>query len=603
MQCFILSVIVYFAAVISGLSCTLVSADNLIQQSQQTESSYVSNNSPWLFFNSDTGEYECYKHVTCTEEGAFIHTGHCITYDEESKTLLHVSCPFLYHNLSMTGSEHIKLPNNFSGLNRYMCEPLNRKGSVCSECIDGFGPSMTSLGYKCCNCTGKWHGISLYLLLEFGPTTLFYVIVLVFQISFTSSPMTGFIMYCQIILYEVILHETSTVRLTLDEGGPFPTLIQVIVTFYGIWNLDLLWFVAPPFCVSNKFKLIHLLFLRYICTFYPFFLIMVTWICIELHDHNFRPLVKLWSPFHRCIVHLRRSWNAKNDIIGVFSSFFLLSCSKLVYQAIVITLCHNISIANINTSVNVFESVVSVTEDLSVECLGIEHLTFSIISLVITILFVLLPTLILVLYPTRVFRRCLSRCRLGGRPQTALFIFVEKFHSCYRDSLDGGKDMRSFSGIHFLLRFFCFVGWRIFFVLKITYHGSFFKILGLAVASVIVAYIKPYKKSFMNIVDVLLLSYTAIFFHITNIHSKKFSLYKLSVTVVVYLFVPMIVFIGFVSIRLFSVVCHKAANSYCSWKGSECLDATNTKNVMLSKSHQSLIQPITVSHTSYGSNL
>ena len=34
----------------------------------------------------------------------------------------------------------ISLPENVSELNDYMCGPMNRKGLVCSECIDGFGP-------------------------------------------------------------------------------------------------------------------------------------------------------------------------------------------------------------------------------------------------------------------------------------------------------------------------------------------------------------------------------------------------------------------------------------------------------------------------------
>ena len=56
---------------------------------------------------------------------------------------------------NVTSSQHILLPRNLSQLNDYMCTcgPLNRKGLVCSECADGFGPSVTSFGYKCVNCT------------------------------------------------------------------------------------------------------------------------------------------------------------------------------------------------------------------------------------------------------------------------------------------------------------------------------------------------------------------------------------------------------------------------------------------------------------------
>ena len=31
-------------------------------------------------------------------------------------------------------------------------------------------------------------------------------------------------------------------------------------------------------------------------------------------------------------------------------------------------------------------------------------------------------------------------------------LFVETFYGCYRNGLDGGKDMRSFADLHFVLR-------------------------------------------------------------------------------------------------------------------------------------------------------
>ena len=67
---------------------------------------------------------------------------------------------------------------------------------------------------------------------------------------------------------------------------------------------------------------------------YTFLLILLTWLCVELHGCNFRPIVCLWRPFHGCFVRLRRSWNTKSDLIDVFASFFLLSCFKILYQIV-----------------------------------------------------------------------------------------------------------------------------------------------------------------------------------------------------------------------------------------------------------------------------
>ena len=54
-----------------------------------------------------------------------------------------------------------------------MCGPLNRKGLVCSECTDGFGPSVTSFGYtKGIKCGNEWYRVPLFLIYEFVPVTL-----------------------------------------------------------------------------------------------------------------------------------------------------------------------------------------------------------------------------------------------------------------------------------------------------------------------------------------------------------------------------------------------------------------------------------------------
>ena len=280
--------------------------------------------SPWSHFNSDTDKCESYKHVTCINGVCSIPVGHCMTYDERKETLSYVICPFLHRNLT-DNFAGIYLPNNISELNSYMCSSKHRKGQVCSECIDGFGPSLTSLGHECQNCSGKWYGLFFFFLLEFGPITVFFVIVVVFQISFTSAPVTSFIMYSQIIMYELIISRHEPMReAILAEGGSFPALVRVITTFYGIWNLDFFWYIVPPFCVNSNLKLIDLLFIRQICAFYPFLLIVITWLCIELHGHNFRPLVFLCSPFRRCVTRLWRAFNAKNDLVAVFSSFFCI---------------------------------------------------------------------------------------------------------------------------------------------------------------------------------------------------------------------------------------------------------------------------------------
>ena len=83
-----------------------------------------------------------------------------------------------------------------------MCRPMNRKSGVCSECVEGYGPAVMSVGFniQCSNCTGVWYGVPLFLFLEFIPITVFHFIILIFQINITSGSITCFIMYSQLLI-------------------------------------------------------------------------------------------------------------------------------------------------------------------------------------------------------------------------------------------------------------------------------------------------------------------------------------------------------------------------------------------------------------------
>ena len=110
----------------------------------------------------------------CTRNNVKLSVGYCMTVDD-NQALFVTKCPYFQlegHNVS--DPRNFKLPDNISELNDYMCGPMNRKGFLCEECIDGFAVSFTSMGHKCSNCTDVWYGIPLYLLIELAPITVFY---------------------------------------------------------------------------------------------------------------------------------------------------------------------------------------------------------------------------------------------------------------------------------------------------------------------------------------------------------------------------------------------------------------------------------------------
>ena len=92
---------------------------------------------------------------------------------------------------------------------------------------------------------------------------MLYLLILVFQVRLTSAPMTCFIMYSQLVVlifYEVCGVEPSTSESVfnqikfIDNGNTLRIGTKILLTLYGIFNLDFCHYILPPFCISSKLR-------------------------------------------------------------------------------------------------------------------------------------------------------------------------------------------------------------------------------------------------------------------------------------------------------------------------------------------------------------
>ena len=76
--------------------------------------------------------------------------------------------------------------------------------------------------------------------------------------------------------------------------------------------------------------------------------------------------------------------------------------------------------------------------------------------------------------------------------KVALDIFVETFYSCYRDGLEGGKDLRSLASLYF-----SFIRIVFFLVIVVQSEVLYFFLVGLLFCStsLLIATVRPYKKA------------------------------------------------------------------------------------------------------------
>ena len=240
----------------------------------------------WFNYSSATNDCQCFQFqsLKCDDNYISMHLWTQIRYWHtiHTKGLIISSIKIRHqylggYNLTETG--RVLLPDEISELNSYMCEPLNRKGYLCGECKSGYGPGpfIKSCTNVCHFCQDTWHEITLYLALEFIPITAFYLLILIFQIRLTSAPMTCFITYCQLIVLafhkECASQWATSFFSKIKYGYHSGTLrmgTKILLSVYGVFNLDFFHYILPPFCISSKLRPIHVIFFGYTSVFYPF---------------------------------------------------------------------------------------------------------------------------------------------------------------------------------------------------------------------------------------------------------------------------------------------------------------------------------------------
>lgn len=185
-------------------------------------------------------------------------------------------------------------------------------------------------------------------------------------------------------------------------------------------------------------------------------------------------------------------------------------------------------------------------EDPSFGYFSTGHLPYVAVSIAIFLLAILPLIVILSFYPVKRFRSLLFKV-MSTRTIASLNIFVEKYHSCYRDGTDGGKDMRSLVSMYFLLRL----------LISILYSETVFEFSAGSISvaalyggcSLLIALVRPYKKSYMNIVDALVLGNLTLlilmldyqYYHIEPISLVFFG---------VFISLPLLSLIGFICYKI-----------------------------------------------------
>ena len=152
-----------------------------------------------------------------------------------------------------------------------------------------------------------------------------------------------------------------------------------------------------------------------------------------MHDRDFRFVVCwMWKPFRKCFSRMRRQLNPTASLINAFATFLHLSYSKFLVTSLLLTT----PITLWNKTGHHVSTVL--LYDGSVEYLkSIDHKCLFTLAISVLIVFITLPPIFLLLYPTRKFHIVLKamKCNVVG-----LTAFTDCFQGCYKDGSNGNRD-------------------------------------------------------------------------------------------------------------------------------------------------------------------
>ena len=447
----------------------------------------------WHIYSKDRQSCECCSSVQglimCDKQYLDISYSHCLTWNNATQDVEISRCLYLHQETNLcTDYLLYRLSSNVTGpeLNDITCKPYNRQGAQCRHCIDGYGPAAFSDGVTCANCSRHKYFWLVNLLLQLIMVTLLYLVLILAQIKGTSSPFNIIITNCQLginaIMLGSILHNTLTCTINTK-------LTKAALTLIGVLNLDFFRSIIPPLCISPSLKSIHVLMFDYIVAAYPIIFTIVIYVAIELYDRNCSIIVFLGAPFR---VLWCRNWRPKETILSTCATFLLLSYSKFLFVSI--SLLFKIDTYNCRGELTSNSSVLYYNP--SIKFLSLEHIPYVILALSVIFIFVLFPPLLLLLYPTRFFRKCLNCC--GFRRWDILHLVMDVFQGWYKDGTEGTYDYRPLSALYMILRIvFSYTYFELLVSRRYDLFGALFGLFYAFLGMMFHAF-KPYKVNWMN---------------------------------------------------------------------------------------------------------
>ena len=395
-------------------------------------------------------------------------------------TLVVVNCPpnYCFYN---TSSPYVRVPQNISSNSaEVLCYPEGRRGFICGQCLEGWAPAVNSDPVVCVECREDTRGWLYYLLAIYVPVFFFFMFIVLLNVRFTSGPANAFILYAQLI---------STTFNQLYK--PIDGYQRAYRTLYGVFNLQFIASLLPPFCIGKELDSLNVIALKYLEAVFPLFTIIG--IVVFLRCKRF---VRCCGRCASCGDRWVGSRRVANSLVHAFAAFILLSytrfCLVTTYLLTPIPLW-NTAMETVGNrpyfaGQHRFSDLSYILPNIIPAC-------------IVLVTFIAIPPILLLDYPMRWIERVIFKSPALTRwyPKVGVSIVLDTFQGCFHD------DKRYFAGLYFTLRLFLFVTYFAPLILQYVLQQVL-----VTVFAVFLSVQRPYKKHSLNLLDSLLLLNMAI---------------------------------------------------------------------------------------------
>ena len=394
-------------------------------------------------------------------------------------------CNYTAHQLL----EHLLPSNSSEDPGTTICN-FNRKGKVCGVCKVNHSATYRSMSFSCKPDDLCYLGWLFYILTELVPVTVLFLVVIFFNISFTSGQLNGVVFFMQMV---------DTLKLDAEN---FIRIHPNVLTFarvhklaYRLFTLSFFAIEEFSFCLWQGASALDMLAFRYVTILYSLFLVIATVFLLKICNHCRRRIVL----------------NFKRSIIHGLSAFIVIGYSECTRVSLKILIWSTLKVGPYN---NRSHKLVAFYNG-GFSYMGPEHLKYAIPAIFFVLTMVSIPPLLLLSYPLCYKLFALLRIEESKFVQITCKIFpLEKIKPLF-DSIQGTfKDRyRFFAGLYFMYRLCALLTF-----IYIDTLPKYYTITGAQLVFILAlhAVCRPYKKTWHNILDALLFSNLAIINALTS---------------------------------------------------------------------------------------